>query len=123
MDTTKTSQQQQSKADFVRSLPKNLSTKEVVAKGKQAGIKLGEDYVYKVRSRERAKTSKRVPTAALSKQPQGVRPESSARGINTGKSVAPYEPVFARAVVDLGFEQAQALLARVRDRILRVAAS
>jgi hypothetical protein len=122
MEATKTSQQQ-SKADFVRSLPKNLSTKEVVAKGKQAGIKLGEDYVYKVRSRERAKTSKRVPTAAPSKKPQRVSPTSSARGANTGKSITPYESVFARAVVDLGYEEAQALLAGVRDRILRAAAT
>jgi hypothetical protein len=122
METTKTSAQQ-SKADFVRSLPKNLSTKEVVAKAKQAGIKLGDDYVYKVRSRERAKTSKRAPTLAPGKKQQGVRPESSARGANTGKSVTPYEPIFARAVVDLGFEQAQALLSRARDRILRAATS
>jgi hypothetical protein len=121
METTKKSQQ--SKADFVRSLPKNLSTKEVIAKAKQAGIKLGGDYVYKVRSRERAQTPKRAPTPAPGKKPQGVGPESSARGANTGKSATPYEPIFARAVVELGFEQAQALLARVRDRILRAATS
>ena len=122
METTKTSQQQ-TKADFVRSLPKNLPTKEVVAKAKQAGIKLGEDYVYKVRSRERAKAPNIAPTPAPGKKQQGARPAASARRANPGKSVTPYEPVFARAVVDLGFEEAQALLARVRDRILRAATS
>ena len=74
METTKTSQQQ-SKADFVRSLPKNLSTKEVVAKAKQAGIKLGEDYVYKVRSRERAKTPKRRPRPRQARSSKGSDPE------------------------------------------------
>jgi hypothetical protein len=122
MGTINTSQQQ-SKADFVRGLPKNLSTKEVVAKAKQAGIKLGEDYVYKVRSRERAKAPKRADAPAPAKKQQGVSPASSARGTNTGKSTTSYESAFARAVVDLGFEQAQALLARVRERILRTATS
>jgi hypothetical protein len=121
METTKKSQQ--SKADFVRSLPKNLSTKEVIAKAKQAGIKLGGDYVFKVRSRERAKTLKRAPAHASGKKPEGVGAGSSARGANTGKNATSYESFFARAVVDLGFEQAQALLTRVRDRILRTAAS
>jgi hypothetical protein len=122
METTKQSQQQ-TKADFVRSLPKNLSTKEVVAKAKQAGIKLGEDYVYKVRSRERAKTTKMPQTPAPGNKQQGVKPQGSARSTDSGKSSTSYEPLFARAVVDLGFEQAQVLLARVRDRILRAAAS
>jgi hypothetical protein len=121
MEATK-STQQRSKADFVRSLPKNLSTKEVIAKAKQAGIKLGEDYVYKVRSRERAKSSKTVRPQPGSKQP-GVKLANPPRGTASGKGPSSYEPLFIRAVVDLGFEQAQALLARVRDRILRTVTS
>jgi len=117
--------QQQTKADFVRSLPKSLSTNEVIAKAKEAGIKLGGDYVYKVRSRERAKSSKSTQPRASAKKQQAVKRATPAPGTAsaTGKGVPSYEAVFVRAVVDLGFEQAQALLTRVRDRVLRVAAS
>jgi hypothetical protein len=122
METTMQSGQQ-TKADFVRGLPKNLSIKEVIDKANQAGIRLGGDYVSKVRSRARAKAAKRTHTPAPGKKQQGMKPGNSARGTDTGKSFASYEALFARAVVELGFEQAQALLARVRDRLLRAATS
>jgi len=122
METTKKSEPQ-TKADFVRSLPKNLPIKEVIDKAKQAGIKLGSDYVSKVRSRARAKAAKGMRTPAPGKKQQGMKPGSPARGTDTGKSSTSYEALFARAVVELGFDQAQALLARVRDRLLRAATS
>lgn len=48
-----------SKAAFVRAYP-NLSAKEVVAKAKEHGIKVGEPYVYNVRTYDKNKGTRRA---------------------------------------------------------------
>jgi hypothetical protein len=56
-----------SKSDFIRSQPANLSTAEVVAKGKEAGIKLNRVLVYKVRAKGQPKKAASKKTAASAK--------------------------------------------------------
>ncbi len=54
------------KAEFIRSLP-NLATRDLVAKAKEAGFTISEDYVYKLRSFDRkAKGGAAKPAAAKS---------------------------------------------------------
>lgn len=52
-------ERKQTKADFVRSMPTDMSAKDVIAKGKEAGISLTEDAVYKTRSLDKARTKKK----------------------------------------------------------------
>lgn len=52
-----------SKADFVRAHA-NLSPKEIVAKAKEQGIKIGVPYVYNVRAYDKAGRTKSVGLAA-----------------------------------------------------------
>jgi hypothetical protein len=183
MGSTKKSKEQ-SKADFVLGLPKDLPRKEVVAKGKEAGITLTENYVSQVRStrgtksatKAKAKTTPERPAAkngSDSAQKAGFvakfpatkpateivkearkagltmsekfvyrlrrngkgspRKKRAKEGAVARATPAParvsartpsgHEGHFAAAIVDLGFEQAQAVLLRVRDRILRAAAT
>jgi hypothetical protein len=43
------------KSDFIRKLPATLSSREIVAKAKAAGIKFDERYVYRIRALARSK--------------------------------------------------------------------
>lgn len=52
-------QKHASKAAFVRAYP-NLSAKEVVAKAKEHGVKMGEPYVYNVRTYDKNKGARRA---------------------------------------------------------------
>jgi hypothetical protein len=47
----------QSKSDFIREQPKDMSVADVIAKGKEAGIKFTSSLVYMVRGRQDGKTS------------------------------------------------------------------
>jgi len=55
-----------SKSDFIRAQPASLSTAEVVAKGKEAGIKLNRVLVYKVRAKGKPKKAAGAKRAAVS---------------------------------------------------------
>jgi hypothetical protein len=60
------------KAAFVRSLPASMPAKEVIAKGKEQGLTLTEDTVYKTRSLANAKKARKV-TAAKGKGKRGSK--------------------------------------------------
>jgi hypothetical protein len=108
------------KKDFVLGLPRDVPAEEVVAKAKEAGVTLTSSYVYKLRGpagkRKSKKSAKRSKGATLAR----VQAPSKATASTNGSS---YDAVFARAIVDLGFEPAQALLVRTRERILKAATS
>ena|SRR3990167_6581695 len=47
------------KAEFVRAQPRDMSAKAIVSKAAAAGMKLGERYVYRVRTLEKGRQRKR----------------------------------------------------------------
>jgi hypothetical protein len=53
-----------SKTSFVKSLPATMPAKEVIARGKAAGISLTEMYIYSIRSKSKAKAGARAPRGA-----------------------------------------------------------
>ena len=55
------------KAAFVRSQPAKMPAKEVIAKAKDAGISLNEDTVYKTRSLDSARATKKAGKRATAK--------------------------------------------------------
>lgn len=57
---SKSNAKKQTKAAFVRSLPRGMSAKDVIAKGKAAGMSLSAAHVYAIRSgSKKSKASKR----------------------------------------------------------------
>jgi hypothetical protein len=66
-----------SKAAFIRSLPRDMPSKEVVQKGKALGLSMAEDYVHKIRS-----TSKKAAATGAAKKPL---PKAAAKKQATGK--------------------------------------
>jgi predicted ribonuclease toxin of YeeF-YezG toxin-antitoxin module len=55
---TSTTKTKVTKADFVRSQPSDMPAKDLIAKAKEAGIKLTEDTIYKTRSQDKKKAKK-----------------------------------------------------------------
>jgi hypothetical protein len=87
-----------SKAAFVRSLPRSLSAKEVVAKAKAAGVKLSPAYVYVLRSK--------AGSAGTTKAKGGRK----ARATNGNT-----EEQFVTLALDVGLGRASELLTAVRN--------
>lgn len=77
------------KSEFIRKLPATLSSREVVAKAKAAGIKFDETYVYRVRA------------LARSKRKNGAKP-GLARTVAPNVSAAP-KPTTTKAAFVRGF--------------------
>ncbi len=72
------------KAEFIRNYP-DMSTRDVVAKAKEAGISISEDYVYKLRSFDR-----KVKSSAPSSQPAAAEtPEVVATDTAAEPAAAP----------------------------------
>jgi hypothetical protein len=67
-----------SKSDFIRSQPASLSTAEVVAKGKEAGIKLNRVLVYKVRAKGKLKK-----TGAAKKTAMAAKTSASTKSVTS----------------------------------------
>jgi hypothetical protein len=113
--TTAAKKAPQTKAGFVRSLPANLTAKEVVAKAKTANITVTEKQVYNIRSAARvARKAKRAKANG----------RSSARPANG----APARPAAARSAEDvlravgaeLGLAHAIAVLEDEHRRVRRL---
>lgn len=70
-----------SKADFIRSQPKSMPAKDVIAKAKAAGIALKEDAVYKTRSLDKARGKKKSSAGGKArKNTRATAPRSSSNG-------------------------------------------
>jgi hypothetical protein len=86
MPAKKTATNAPSKSDFVRSQPATLSASEVVAKAKEAGLKLTSQLVYKVRSGGQAKG--KAKKAAAAKKPVAAKPVAAKKPAGAKKAVA-----------------------------------
>ena len=95
-----------SKAAFVRSLPRTMSAKEVIAKAKAAGLKLSPAYIYVIRSKTSGPA--KGPKAAGGGKP-GPKPKN-------GKGL---ESQFIGLALDIGFGRALELLNSTKAAVQR----
>jgi hypothetical protein len=100
----------QSKADFVRSLPRDTPVRDVVEKAKVAGIKIGDAYVHNVRGRDAmvAKRGRKARTASVRKGAGVPRP------IATTSSV---EDLLKAVAAEIGLGRALEILVRERAKV------
>jgi hypothetical protein len=98
----------------VASFPPNTPATEIATKAREKGLTMSEKFIYNLRN---GKGRPAAPARGAAKPVVASAPRAPAAG------ASPYEAVFARAVVELGFDHAQALLSRVRDRLLSAAQS
>ena len=66
------------KTAFVMGLPRDMSAREVVAKGKAQGIKLSEAHVYKIRSTSKGGAAKKAAKAPAKKAAKKAAPAKKA---------------------------------------------
>jgi hypothetical protein len=105
----------QSKADFVRSLPKETPVRVVVEKAKLAGIKLGDAYVHNVRGRDATKGKKK----------KGARRAAVRMGASVPRPIATtssVENLLKAVAAEIGLGQAVEILTRERARVRAVIA-
>jgi hypothetical protein len=107
----KTKSKTTNKSAFVRSLPGDMSAKDVVSKAKAQGITLTENYVYTIRSAAKTK-AKKGGTGRGPGRPKGSRAGGSSSGSEQG---------FIEHALDIGLGNAEKLLAKLRARIRSVA--
>jgi hypothetical protein len=100
------------KTAFVLELPADMSAKEVIDKGKAAGIKLTDRYVYSIRSKAKV----RGGAPARRGRPRGTGAKGGAAGGRSGASGA-LESRFFDVALDLGLSKAEALLSNLRARV------
>lgn len=106
----KTKSKTTNKSAFVRSLPADMSAKDVVAKAKAQNITLTENYVYTIRSAAKNKI-KRGGAGRGPGRPKGSR--------STGSNSSA-ESSFAELALELGLGNAEKLLAQLRTRLRSV---
>jgi hypothetical protein len=112
---SKTKSKSPNKSAFVRSLPENLSAKEVVSKAKAAGMVLTENYVYTIRSA--AKNKKKSGKApGRPGRPKGSKNAVSAASTSSSSSQAR----FIEVALDLGLGNSVRLLEKLRQQIKAV---
>jgi hypothetical protein len=97
------------KSEFVRSLPAEMSAKDVVAKAKEEGLTLTEAYVHTIRSAAKRKEGKpgRAPRAAAA----ATESRGSSRA-NTGA-----EAQLMALVIEHGLPQVQEILRRIDAKL------
>jgi hypothetical protein len=83
MPDAKTSETQ-TKARFVRSLPRTMSAAELVEKGNAAGVKLTTHYVHKVRAKRGASKAKKKSTSGKTTTPWTSKKAKSAASFVRG---------------------------------------
>jgi len=98
-----------SKAAFVRGLPASTPAKEVVARAKAAGIKLGVSYVYNVRGAAKMRAKKRQRAARSG--------ASVPRPITTMSSA---ESLLKAVAAEIGLGPAIEILSGERARVMAV---
>lgn len=101
----------QTKAAFVRSLPRTMSAKDVIAKGKAAGMSLSAAHVYAIRSGSKKSRKSSKSRGAIN----GERPVAHLRGSNHGA-----EDLLRAVASELGLSNAMAVLAAEHHRVQRL---
>jgi hypothetical protein len=101
------------KSEFVRSLPAEMSAKDVVVKGREEGVVLTEAYVHTIRSAAKRKEGKvgkpgRAPRAAAS----APEPRGGSSRANTGA-----EAQLMALVIEHGLPAVQDILKRIDTKL------
>jgi len=105
----------QTKTAYVLSLPRTLSAKEVVAKGKAAGISLSDAHVYAIRSdakKRKAKAAGKVTRATPKKTAHATH---NTHGVGQGDI-----EVLRNLAAKIGVPRVLAVLEAERERALRI---
>jgi hypothetical protein len=110
-----------SKRTFVLSLPASMSATDVIERAKSQGMTLTTNYVYKIRSRGAAASSRPVAATRVELSPTSKTGRGSKlRGrINIGRPSdgSAQDERFVALVLDVGLSRAAALLDQLRDRV------
>jgi hypothetical protein len=101
------------KTAFVLELPADMSAKEVIDKGKAAGIKLTDRYVYSIRSKAKV----RGGTPGRRGRPRGARGKTTALSGRQNAGGGALESRFFDVALDLGLSKAESLLSSLRARV------
>jgi len=101
------------KTAFVLELPADMSAKEVIDKGKAAGIKLTDRYVYSIRSKAKV----RGGTPGRRGRPRGARGKATALSGRQTAGGGALESRFFDVALDLGLSKAESLLSSLRARV------
>jgi hypothetical protein len=101
-----------SKTAFVLSLPSSMSAKDVLSKGKAAGLKLTEAYIYSIRSKAKGRAGK--PAARRGRPPKAVAAAASGSMSSSGGGL---ERQFLNLALDLGLSRAESLLSSLRAKV------
>jgi hypothetical protein len=99
------------KSEFVRSLPAEMSAKDVVIKGREEGVVLTEAYVHTIRSAAKRKEGKasRAPRAAAA---PAAAPRGGSSRANTGA-----EAQLMALVIEHGLPAVQEILKRIDSKL------
>lgn len=100
----------QNKSAFVRDLPMEMSAKEVVAKAREAGLTLTENYVHTIRSAAKRKDSKPGAGPGRPRAVAAAEPRSS--GSRSGA-----EAQLMALVIEHGLPQVQEILKRIDAKL------
>jgi hypothetical protein len=93
------------KTAFVKAQPTSLSAKEVIAKGKAAGIELTEKAVYAIRYEAKRAAKKKSQFRGAGKVPTVRNPKSKANGVEDLLRAAASEIGLSRAISILQEQQ------------------
>jgi hypothetical protein len=86
------------KTRFVKSLPKTMPAKDVVAKAKAAGITLTEMYVYSIRSKSKARKRSGAVTRGPGRPPKTLATATAAVAHSVGGLVSEIEHIVEKKV-------------------------
>jgi hypothetical protein len=114
-ESSKSSSKITNKTAFVLGFPADMSAKDVIDKGKAAGITLTDRYVYSIRSKAKVRGSM-VP-ARRGRPPKNAMASLAGKpGLKSGRSGAS-EAQFVDIALDLGLSRAESLLSALRTRV------
>jgi hypothetical protein len=120
-NVTKQSKAAMSKADFIRSTPTSASAKEVVAKGKAAGIALSDNHVHAVRAADKTRSNKKrangkANNAVVARAPIPAATTAAKNGARAS-AVEDAERAFIASVAQIGIVRATEILDGARARV------
>jgi len=104
----------QTKTAYVLSLPRSMPAKDVVAKGKAAGISLSVAHVYAIRSDAKKRKAKGAAKAAHKKTSHATARTNHAVGNHKA------EDLLRAVAAELGLSHAMSILKAEHDRVHRL---
>ena len=110
------SKKPQTKTSFVLSFPHAMTAKDVVAKGKAAGLTLTEKHVWAIRSDSKKRKSNNAAKKATAPKKVSVATTSKKNGVAAHNA----EDLLRTAALALGLPRAMSLLQAEHDRMRRL---